>query len=170
MSQQNNDLHSAIDQMPEQLQPNKDLWPAIERAIDTPAQAPVAANHGPWKGIAIAASLALVSVVSFLGGQQFSNSGNDTTQSLALLTLLQQQHQQALAVQGRGQFSSTLTSAQTQDPLYAGIEEVRQGAKTVLAQLQQDPNNLELLQLWLWLQQRELELVNQAQSQRLTRT
>ncbi|GLS82908.1 hypothetical protein [Paraferrimonas haliotis] len=161
-------LQNAINDMPNQLQPQTDLWPAIERQLVTGAVQPEPQrSNTAWRNIAIAASLALVSVLSFVGGQHMSKP--DNSQSLALLHLLEQQHQQQLAMQTRVGFSAKLTASDNATALSQGINEVRQGAKTVLAQLQQDPNNLELLQLWLWLQQRELELVNQAQSSAFNR-
>ncbi|TKB49386.1 hypothetical protein FCL40_08610 [Ferrimonas sediminicola] len=154
-------LDPLLQELDREISPSRDLWPAIEGRLD---RSPLPATpRRPWLPWAMAACLLLTSLGGFLGGRLSRPAPHAPL--LGMLELLQQQHQtqrQQLAPWGTGtlQLTSTLPGDQAATEALASI---RGAERELFEALQTQPDNRELLQLWLWVQQRELDLINKQQ-------
>ncbi len=78
---------------------------------------------------------------------------------LAMLEQLQYQHQQQVKqLEASVNFGEQQKVSMT-TPLSRGIDELREAATQIFQALKQDPTDQQLWQLWLWVQQREIELL-----------
>lgn len=148
-------LDSTLQALDREITPGRDLWPAIERSLDR--SPPAAAPRRPW--LALAAGLLMATLGGFFGGRL---SGPDPqTPLLSALTEIHRQHdtqrqrllgQLAPAMAGVGATPGNLASAEA-------LTSIRSTEQELFDALRQQPDNPELLQLWLWVQQRELSLI-----------
>ncbi|WP_028114015.1 hypothetical protein [Ferrimonas kyonanensis] len=163
-------LDDLLDDLQPEITPQRDLWAGIERQLDRAPLEPKAPKPTarPWLPWAMAASLLVTSLGSFWLGQQ--QGGNQDQQFQMMLQLMANQHQQQRQrLQSRFELSQFETVNDSQsDAEGSGIQTLRDAAEQLIAALKQDPYNPDLLELWLWVQQRELELM-QKQQQRQQR-
>ncbi|MCE9680580.1 hypothetical protein LZP69_15605 [Shewanella sp. AS1] len=139
------------------MEPARDLWPQIEARLDVPA----AKKTAHWRSVAIA-SLLLLGV--FVGKSYLSTPQIESTSPLLMtMASIQAQHQQQVAqLQTQARQVNWQTSA-LGAPLEQGIEQLRAAAKEIYRTLQLNPTDKQLWQLWLWTQEREIELIKQGQ-------
>ncbi|WP_163938078.1 hypothetical protein [Paraferrimonas sp. SM1919] len=156
-------LNEQLEQLPKAMQPSRDLWPSIAAKLDKPAQ--TSSNQNPWQWVAIAASMALVSVLSFnMGKSQIVEQ--DNSQMLAMLELINNQHQtQVQQYQAKVQLTSW--GQLSQEPVDAGLTEVRTASDEVFKTLLAQPDNQKLQKLWLWLLEKEREILRESQQPQL---
>ena len=170
-------LEQLINSAPKEMSPTHDLWQGIEKRMDKPlvSQTRQSQNGRQW---AIAASFIMLVALGYsqlpyfnqLTTQQTElsqNSAMPEQQGDAALQLLLTQiaasHQaqvdnleqttNALAWQ-TSSFSATVEQ---------GLTELRRAATQIFQALQANPTDKQLWQLWLWVQQRELDLLQQGQ-------
>ena len=157
-------LNQLINRAPQEIQPQKELWSSIEKQLDKPELQqlnPAQPKATPWRHLAIASLVLLCSVV---GMNLWQQSPQLTPTSPLLITLAEIKQQHQLQVEQLSQHQ--LTDWQVSEmglPLEKGIEQLRQAAELIYQALRQTPNDKELWQLWLWTQQREIELLQQGQ-------
>ncbi|ABZ77801.1 conserved hypothetical protein [Shewanella halifaxensis HAW-EB4] len=159
-------LTQLVKQAPKEFAPQRELWDDIEKQLDKPEFQQTHANvkqMQQWKRLAIASIVLLTGLLGMNVWQQNNLPSPSDSPLLQTLAEIQMQHQ--LQVQLLSQ--QHLTDWQTTElglPLEKGIEQLRKAAEQIYQALQQTPNDKELWQLWLWTQQREIELLQQGQS------
>ncbi|WP_372932660.1 anti-sigma factor [Shewanella putrefaciens] len=167
-------LEQFIANAPKALVPKQDLWQTIEKRMDKPlhlnVNTPTPTRHllPQW---AMAAAIVLAVFWGFQYQRETPNASL-TAQSTsaesdkALQTLLTQ-----IAATHQGQVDALEHSVnaplwQTSHfsaPLEKGLSELRQAGLQIYQALQANPTDKQLWQLWLWVQQRELDLLQQGQ-------
>ncbi|MEM6229081.1 anti-sigma factor [Shewanella scandinavica] len=170
-------LEQLIDSAPKEMSPSHDLWQGIEKRMDKPLMSQTRqSQHGRlW---AIAASFILLVV---LGYTQLSSFNPLTTQQTELaqnsampaqpgdaalqllLTQIAASHQ--VQVDNLEQTTNALAwqTSSFSAPVEQGLAELRRAATQIYQALQANPTDKQLWQLWLWVQQRELDLLQQGQ-------
>ncbi|WP_298442363.1 hypothetical protein [uncultured Ferrimonas sp.] len=134
-------LTELLEQTPREIAPAKPLWPHVARQLKQ--------QHHPQQW-ALAASLLLGILLGGIGGYRLNDQPMLQPELLnGVLQVIASQHQQRLA---------QLPSSNPLVPA-ADLQTLRSGTAELQQALQQQPNNQALLELWLWTQQRELELL-----------
>ncbi|WP_417764098.1 hypothetical protein [Shewanella chilikensis] len=154
-------LEQLIEQLPREKTPERDLWPEIAARLEQSQPPKAAKSSNGWRNQAIACSLLLVFLLGYQGLQQPQSRVDP--QMLAMLEQLQYQHQQQVK-----QLEASVNFGQWQKvsmttPLSRGIDELREAATQIFQALKQDPTDQQLWQLWLWVQQREIELLTRGE-------
>ncbi|ATZ73809.1 hypothetical protein CWC33_08900 [Idiomarina sp. X4] len=158
----NNNQKTALESLIEQTNdkapaPQKDLWPGVESRIQlkrTVAK-PVRAF---WYG-AVAASLA---ILTFLGGWQLSlNETNQPTSALYKIAQKMNSDQKQQVAQLK---SGYLQSGYQYDAsqLLSELDELEMAREEITRALKNSPSEPELLDLLIWVNQQELNLINQS--------
>ncbi|MGI1998746.1 hypothetical protein [Shewanella frigidimarina] len=183
MSQSPQDLDSLIKSLPLEMQPTTDLWPEITAQLSPQSQQKTHLTR-PWL---IAASVAVLSLLAMLLWQR--PDGNslmpqtatvpgatlNTEATLAESTLVELvdqialTHQTQLDVFNQNQYtvswqlSSTDAPQQIQSDISQALAELDTASKQVQAALKQQPTNQQMWQLWRWIMQRQITLLQQGQ-------
>ncbi|GAA4897105.1 hypothetical protein [Ferrimonas pelagia] len=144
------DLEQLGQHLPKTLTPQRDLWPGIAQRI-APAAVPTR-RPAPWP-------LAACLLLGFLLGTLFPPQSWQTPASPSwdteqVLAMLERQHQRR-----QDQLSHRLPRLHSAS--HRDIEVLRGGSQELLQAIRMQPDNLALLELLLWTQQRELELMTQ---------
>lgn len=163
-------LASQVDKLPKEMQPQRDLWSGIERAIQNKSQqSAIESKKSNVIPMAWAASLiaaVLVAWISFAPTtSQLSiplTANNDETLQLRAGQLVssmqesfQQQKQSMLVSYGKPDMTNLPIKMQDQ------LIELAQARKTIEKALVNDGNNVDLLNLLRFTQQQELNLLQQ---------
>ena len=187
MNQSPQDLDSLIKSLPLEMQPTTDLWPEITAQLSPQSQQKTHLTR-PWL---IAASVAVLSLLAMLLWQR--PDGNsllpqratitttvpgatlNTEATLAESTLAELvdqialTHQTQLDVFNQNQYtvswqlSSTDAPQQIQSDISQALAELDTASKQVQAALKQQPTNQQMWQLWRWIMQRQITLLQQGQ-------
>ncbi|MFQ6370910.1 hypothetical protein [Shewanella sp. YIC-542] len=154
-------LDEMLRQLPEELTPQRDLWPGIARRLDASEKTqPQGIAH--WKQFAIACSLLLLGGVGHHLWLQ-SSPAETPSQMLGMMAQLQAQHQQQVQfLEQHGHYQQWQHIGLTA-PISQGVDELRSASEQIYQALQKAPQDTQLWQLWLWTQQREIELLTQGQ-------
>lgn len=153
-------LKQAIDGLPRELQPERDLWPGIAYAIrekDLPRPRPY------LQQMALAASLLVVLATSLYFGLRQPVLSPARAELAELIMDLQSQHQSsknALLVQYRDQ-PAAWSDWQGQ------MQELEDAETAIYRALRQDPNNLELLTILRQVQDKQIKLIDAVFAPRL---
>lgn len=150
-------LARLLAQTPREMAPERDLWQEIDQRLD----APVSTTNHYWRPMAIASTLLLALLV---GKLSLWPASVDTESDALLQTLatIQAQHQASVDALSLTKHVDWRTSPYSQ-PVEQGIEQLRTAAKEIYEALKLNPTDKQLWQLWLWTQQREIELIKQGQ-------
>ncbi|MCS6205161.1 anti-sigma factor [Shewanella baltica] len=170
-------LEQLINSAPKAMLPSHDLWQGIEKRMDKPLMSQTRqSQHGrQW---AIAASFILLVALGYTQLPSFNplttqqtelaqNSAMPEQQGDAALQLLLTQiaasHQ--AQVDNLEQTTNALAwqTSSFSAPVEQGLAELRRAATQIYQALQANPTDKQLWQLWLWVQQRELDLLQQGQ-------
>lgn len=154
-------LDEMIEQLPKELTPQRDLWPTIARRIEQ-AQPQRSSWQGSWKQFAVACSLLLLGGFGYRLWFAEPQAVNDP-QMLAMMAQLRQQHEQQVNLIEKNSHFNQWQHASLTEPLSRGVDELRTASEQIYQALQKDPKDQQLWQLWLWAQQREIELLTQGQ-------
>lgn len=187
MNQSPQDLDSLIKSLPLEMQPTTDLWPEITAQLSPQSQQKTHLTR-PWL---IAASVAVLSLLAMLLWQR--PDGNSLLPQTATITttvpgatlnteatlaestlaeLVDQialTHQTQLDVFNQNQYtvswqlSSTDAPQQIQSDISQALAELDTASKQVQAALKQQPTNQQMWQLWRWIMQRQITLLQQGQ-------
>ncbi|MCG9714322.1 hypothetical protein L1D29_16055 [Shewanella insulae] len=150
-------LKRLLEETPQEMAPERDLWQGVELRLD----APTGNSHSYWRPMAIASTLLLALVVGKFSLWPTAPNAEDDALIQTLATI-QAQHQasvDALSLTKRVDWRSSPYS----QPVEQGIEQLRAAAKEIYDALKLNPTDKQLWQLWLWTQQREIELIKQGQ-------
>lgn len=163
MSHSQDKLQRLIAQAPKSIAPERELWSDIEKQLDKPVYAQP--NH--WRRIAVASVILLTGILGTSMWNKAVITPTYTAQSSAsplLITLseIKLEHEQQIALLQQSH-KVNWQSSELGLPLNKGIEQLRKAAEKIYQTLQKTPNDKELWQLWLWSQQREIELLQQGQ-------
>lgn len=155
-------LDDLLEQLPREIAPARDLWPEIAANMQQPRRQ----KHQPvsrWlKQTAMACGFILLGAVSYRLWLAPATT-HEKAPLLAMLAQLQQQHQQQITqLEQSTEFAQWQHTGMTA-PLSQGVEQLQQAANKIYQALQRDPQNQQLWQLWLWSQQRQIELLTQGQ-------
>jgi len=164
MSDKQSELQRAMDEMPTEIQPQRDLWKGIELGIERRQQMAPARitkpNFTPWK-YSIAASIFAFAIIGGVLLQQHSTP--TTEQSLSLSELAN-----ALSEQHNTQKQQLLVSFQDQPALTENwqeqVSELDQAADAIKAALAQDPSNTALLKMLQNIYQQQIHLIERVHS------
>lgn len=170
-------LEQLINSAPNAMPPTHDLWQGIEKRMDKPlvSQTRQSQNGRPW---VIAASFIMLVALGYSQLPYFNqlttqqpelaqNSAMPEQQGDAALQLLLTQiaasHQ--AQVDNLEQTTNALAwqTSSFSAPVEQGLAELRRAATQIYQALQANPTDKQLWQLWLWVQQRELDLLQQGQ-------
>lgn len=140
-------LQQRLSRLPEERQPERDLWPGIEHALNARQNTPAG-----WRKVsALAASVMLVGLLGWLSLSQWQAS--DQQQQLAVL--LSEQHQQQ---------KDYLLAAYANQPALTDnwqqqLEELDEAASAIKLALEQDPQNMTLLKMLKQVHQQQIDLI-----------
>ncbi|MGV3590461.1 MAG: hypothetical protein ACO1PZ_02155 [Gammaproteobacteria bacterium] len=145
-------LQDALDALPRELLPQRDLWPGIEHALLLPERRPVA-----WyRHAALAASLLLVLASSLYFGMQQSAQRLPNSVVEQFLATLQDEHDMNMQM--------LLIRYEDQQPYYEGwerqLQQLEQAEAAILEALRDDPLNLEMIEILRGVQQKQLNLID----------
>lgn len=144
----NKDLQQRMAELPAELEPSRDLWPGIERAIRQQQwQQQKQTRSTLWPGLALAASVCVVSVIGWFSWQQVSVAEPNWIAQV-------EQQKQALLVAYQDVPAVT-------DNWQAQLTELEHAAQSVRDALAKDPNNTVLLAMLQRIYQQQLDLINQ---------
>ncbi|TVL17397.1 anti-sigma factor [Shewanella xiamenensis] len=168
-------LQQLIDDAPKTLTPERDLWQDIEKRMDKPLASQPASRQAPrlqgaqW---AIAATIVLAVFFGFytqapvktsLPEQIASQAADDEQVLQALLSQIAQTHQAQVTSLAQTPTVVAWQTSRFSAPLEQGLAELRRAGEQIYQALQANPTDKQLWQLWLWVQQRELDLLQQGQ-------
>ncbi|MEM5506396.1 hypothetical protein WNY81_16195 [Shewanella frigidimarina] len=187
MNQSPQDLDSLIKSLPLEMQPTTDLWPEITAQLSPQSQQKTHLTR-PWL---IAASVAILSLLAMLlwqrpdgnsllpqtatitttvPGATFNTEATLAESTLAeLVDQIALTHQTQLDVFNQNQYtvswqlSSTDAPQQIQSDISQALAELDTASKQVQAALKQQPTNQQMWQLWRWIMQRQITLLQQGQ-------
>ncbi len=164
MTTKTEQLDELISNATRELTPQRDLWAQIERRLD----APLPQRRNYWRPLAIASLI----VLSVVGGNQLMQQSEQVSSPQLLLTLaaIKEQHQQQVAQLQSQTILVGWKNSPYGDPVEQGIAQLREAAELIYNNLRLNPTDKQLWQLWLWTQQREIELVKQGQKLPTTQT
>ncbi|OEG74405.1 hypothetical protein BEL05_06065 [Shewanella colwelliana] len=160
MANNSNQLAQLIDDVPKEMAPAEDLWPGIARRLDAPA---ASKPNQLWRPFALASLLLLALVI----GKPFSTQETAVPNHDALLATLagiNTQHQQQVTELAQQATHVDWQISPYGQPVENGIKQLKDAAKQIYQNLQLNPTDKQLWQLWLWTQQREIELIKQGQN------
>lgn len=175
-------LEHLVASAPRQISPTHDLWDKIENRLDVPLQQP---NPPLWRALTIACSVLLIASLSYLGWRNVGiessslQSAQLTTQAiapvpnaltasqdapiLALIAQIDATHQAQMQALVSNSYTVNWQQSQYSSPVENGLQELQRAGKQIYDNLRLNPTDKQLWQLWLWVQQRELELLQQGQ-------
>lgn len=142
------DLDDAIASLPSQIEPTRDLWQGIDRALEHKQHKPAATKR--------VGHLALVACVALLAGLMWrwqQVAPHLSTEALISQTM-QTQKQQLI--------SYYADMPATQDDWQQKLENLESAASAVREALKNDHENPELLSLLQYIYSQQLDLINQA--------
>ena len=170
-------LEQLINSAPNAMPPTHDLWQGIEKRMDKPlvSQTRQSQSGRQW---AIAASFIMLVALGYSQlpyFNQLTTQQTELTQNSAmpeqqgdaalqlLLTQIAASHQ--AQVDNLEQTTNALAwqTSSFSAPVEQGLAELRRAATQIYQALQANPTDKQLWQLWLWVQQRELDLLQQGQ-------
>ncbi|GAB3037281.1 hypothetical protein [Bowmanella dokdonensis] len=151
MNKQNfeRDLQRRITELQKDRQPQRDLWPGIEYALNRQQEEVPLRSGKPFLGLAAA-----VAVIGFVGWLSFSPSpvGQGDPSLVAALSQQHQQQKQALLASFADQPALTQNWQEQLDELDGAAEAIKQA-------LEEDPNNLALLKMLQQVYQQQIDLI-----------
>ncbi|GLX78063.1 hypothetical protein tinsulaeT_14030 [Thalassotalea insulae] len=147
-------LEQQVAQLPKEMEPKRDLWRGIEKAIAlTPQQAE---KRSSVVSMAWAASIVVAVLVSWLS---LSPQQGNVPESITIVSTLEkdfeQQKQVMLTNFGQPELSELPKEMQEQ------LNELSSARSAISNALANDPDNKELLNLLRWTQQQEIQLLKQ---------
>ncbi|ACJ30538.1 Conserved hypothetical protein [Shewanella piezotolerans WP3] len=164
MNHSQDKLQQLIANTPKTLTPERELWTDIEKQLDKPEYNQP--NH--WRRVAVASVVLLCTIVGTFIWNNTAIRPSYTAQTEAsplqiTLAEIKLEHEQQVELLEQNQ-KVNWQSSELGLPLNKGIEQLRKAAEKIYQTLKKTPNDKELWQLWLWTQQREIELLQQGQN------
>lgn len=174
MSNQQQKLASLISDLPKELSPQQDLWDKIEQRLNVPLEENkdtknLTRHNNSWYWLAASLMLFAVLIGSQLPQEVkdsmplTTSTSKDHSELIATLENIQLAHEMQVSELKQAARLINWQSSPYSSPVETGIEQLRQAAQQIYQALMQNPTDKQLWQLWLWAQQREIELLRQGQ-------
>ena len=173
-----NHLDTLIAQAPKTLIPPAPLWDKIESRLDTALTDTPRESHS-LRALAIACSVLLIAFLSYQVSKPESiplaqvqptsplqiedTKTGKTDDLLALILQVETEHQRTITALEDNTYTINWRESAYSHPIENGLNELRQAAQQILQHLKTAPSDKQLWQLWLWVQQREIDLLQQGQ-------
>lgn len=168
-------LQQKIEKLPQEYQPERELWGGIERAINQPSLTQEQENKTQFNGlskrvntpVAWAASIVVAVLVTWLSfspsvtqGPQIADNSQSMPQSVLDLMTNNFTEQKQLMLASFG----SPDIGQLPPEMLLQVKQLEQARKTIEKALADDENNVDLINLLGWTQQQELELLKKLYS------
>lgn len=151
-------LIADVAEKPAEISPNKDLWRGIEASISRSQVNVTIGRRNRWMTwLSATAATVLVMTGVMLSAMHQNNAAIPNHHGIDLLTMLTQQHQQQRQV-----LLTSFSDAgyqQSANELENELQQLRDAATKITAQLRLEPDNAELWQFLQWIHQQELDLL-----------
>jgi hypothetical protein len=146
-------LQDALNALPREVMPRRDLWPGIAHALLMPERAPAP----PWyKHVALAASIMLVLALSLYFAPRETAQQMPNSELEQVLSALRDEH--ALNKQ------MLLVRYEDREPYYAGWQDqlllLEQAEAFIYDAIREDPSNLKMLEILRINQRQQLNLID----------
>ncbi|MDF2180311.1 hypothetical protein P2G88_18800 [Aliiglaciecola sp. CAU 1673] len=138
-----------LEQLPREQQPERDLWPGIEHALNRQSHAPLEPTKRNGQYWGMAAAVAMVGMLSWFGVQQI---GPDQDDLAARLSAQHQAQKQALLAKFTDQPALTENWQQQ-------LKELDDAAMAIRKALENDPDNMAMLQMLQQVYQQQIDLI-----------
>lgn len=149
-------LNEQLKALPEEKQPQRDLWRGVALALENDAEARKARPRQRSGWAAMAACVALIAMVSWYGLHQPSTQpGPSAVTGDALVQALSQQHEQ----QKQALLVEYTDSPALADNWQQQLDELDDAAAAIKAALAQDPDNTALLRMLQNVYQQQIVLI-----------
>src|SRR5688572_2060435 len=146
-----------LNELPQEIEPRRDLWPAIEAAIAPPATRSESAGRRAWlrapQFVALAASVAALAVGVWIGrsslpvgpgaasgGTAVTSPGTPAAMQVGYVNDPVYRHERAALVRSLEKQLAALPP-ETQTKVAASLQTIRQSMKDLEAALGRDPSN-----------------------------
>jgi hypothetical protein len=146
-----NFLKHSLEKMPEEIQPKKDLWQGIDRAIDFNDK-PKANNHFTKLSVIAACFAAVMLSINFLSNTQVTPQAIEIN-NVASMSQLFETEKQALLVQYQEKPALT-------DDWQSQLDDLEQAETAIKQALKNEPQNSTLLRMLAQVYRQQLELIN----------
>ncbi len=144
-------LKKKIDELPREIQPQRDLWPGIDLALENQAQHEK--SIGRWIGIA--ASVAVSGLLVLLSLNSVNSPDTEESNMRRVISSISEQHE--------GQKQTLLASYEQQPALtdnwQAQLNELDSAATLIKAALAEDPEDADLIKLLQRIYQQQIKLI-----------
>ncbi len=148
-------LQQQLASLPQDVQPERDLWQGIELAITQQPTITEKAKPKSWVYGAVAASILVPAVAVWISISSLSGPVEPGLDSAALIAQLSEQYE--------SQKSSLLVTYQDKPALtdnwQSQLTELEDAAAAIKAALKQDPNNVALLRMLQTVYQQQIDLI-----------
>ncbi|QYK04270.1 hypothetical protein [Shewanella zhangzhouensis] len=159
-------LDKLIANAPKELTPPDANWATIAARLDRPQPTTAGEDRNenrprrlPWYVPTAVAAALLLALVPQLPTDNPPEADNSL---LPLIESIELAHRQEVASLAESSSNAWLRVGY-QEPVEAGLKELREAARLILSSLKANPQDKQLWQLWLWVQRREIELLTQGQ-------
>ncbi|SFD08142.1 hypothetical protein [Pseudoalteromonas denitrificans] len=144
-------LKHSLENMPEEIQPKKDLWQGIDRAIDFKVK-PKTLNHFTKLSVVAACFAAALLSFNFLSTIQMQSNDSEINNVITMSEIFETQ-KNALLVQYQEKPALT-------DDWQAQLDDLEQAEQAIKQALKNEPQNSALLRMLAQVYRQELELIN----------
>ena len=151
-------LQRKLDELPREIQPQRNLWPGIDLAIEH--QQAQSSTFNRWTGIA--ASFAVLGLVIMLSMNTTTDSQTDKDNLRQLISNVSEQHEQ------QKQFLLTSYSQQPAltDNWQDQLRELDEAATVIKSALEEDPGDANLIELLQQVYQQQIKLIQSVHQSR----
>ncbi|WP_133407897.1 hypothetical protein [Parashewanella tropica] len=155
-------LDELIDALPNEMAASPSVWQRVQQEIDAK---PIrkAPQLLPWALIASVVLTAILSWKLFDHESLMLKPESKSSAILALIDNIERSHQQQVSQLQQSMQLVAWRENPEFSPFKKGLGELRQAMIEVIKQLKQQPQDKQLWDLWLWMQQQELNLLGQEQ-------
>ncbi len=144
-------LQEKLDDLPREIQPQRDLWPGIDLALENHAQG---ANK-PALLAGIAASIAVFSLVGLLILNTGTDPGNEPGELAQLVSNMSEQYEN----QKRSLLASYEQQPALTDNWQQQLQELDDAATVIRTALTEDPGDADLIRLLQQVYQQQIKLI-----------
>lgn len=148
------DLLALVDELPKELEPNRDLWPGIEQAIANKPQIQPASNDNNWHGWARTAAAFVPAAFVLVFWLQQSSVTTTDAQFNSVTASFEVQKRQLLR-----QVANETPVVQNWEGSLADLEQAEQA---LIKALQSQPEDPALLKMLTHVYQQQLELIQKS--------
>lgn len=150
-------LNEQVAELSKEMQPSRDLWSGIEKAIVESKQMDTKVARADKRAtFAVAASICTAVFTGWMTLSPVANK-NDTMVDFATVMSKEFEQQKGLMLASAGRSDSSAFS----DDIQKQLKELSDAQRAIIKALAQDPTNSDLIELLRWTQKQELDLLNQ---------